>query len=144
MARLRLVWLNIESHSSNMTENIGWKRNLISNTVVKTGWSTRRAFYLSIKLVKVGTLGDIFKTLEMRRFFKVFAIFSDGQNFGFQNKIRRIIFDVFLLIVTSSIHHLHDKLLIWIIRQMNTSIRSWIVYRSKVMNEALLHHSPTL
>ena len=58
------------------------------------------------------TLGDIFKTLEMRRFFKEFAIFSDGQNSGFQNKIRRIIFDVFLLIVTSSIHHLHDKLLI--------------------------------
>ena len=58
------------------------------------------------------TLGDIFKTLEMRRFFKEFAIFSDGQNFGFQNKIRRIIFDVFLLIVTSSIHRLHDKLLI--------------------------------
>ena len=58
------------------------------------------------------TLGDIFKTLEMRRFFKEFAIFSDGQNFGFQNKIRRIIFDVLLLIVTSSIHHLHDKLLI--------------------------------
>ena len=49
------------------------------------------------------TLGDIFKKLEMRRFFKEFAIFSDGQNFGFQNKIRRIIFDVFLLIVTSSI-----------------------------------------
>ena len=60
----------------------------------------------------VSTLGDIFKTLEMRRFFKEFAIFSDGQNFGFQNKIRRIIFDVFLLIVTSSIHYLHDKLLI--------------------------------
>ena len=63
-------------------------------------------------LFQCATLGDIFKTLEMRRFFKEFAIFSDGQNFGFQNKIRRIIFDMFLLIVTSSIHHLHDKLLI--------------------------------
>ena len=58
------------------------------------------------------TLGDIFISLEMRRFFKEFAIFSGGQNFGFQNKIRRIIFDVFLSIVTSSIHHLHDGLLI--------------------------------
>jgi hypothetical protein len=56
----------------------------------------------------VCTLGDIFKTLEMRRFFKEFAIFSDGQNFGFQNKIRRIIFDVFLSIsrLTSLGYHL--------------------------------------
>ena len=69
-------------------------------------------FQRNFNLAVQHTLGDIFKTLEMRRFFKEFAIFSDGQNFGFQNKIRRIIFDVFLLIVTSSIHHLHDKLLI--------------------------------
>ena len=59
------------------------------------------------------TLGDIFISLEMRRFFKEFAIFSDGQNFGFQNKIRRIIFDVFLSIVTASIHHLPQRRNFW-------------------------------
>ena len=53
---------------------------------------------------------EYIKTFEMRQFFKEFAIFSYGQNFGFQNKIRRYIFDVFLLIVTSSIHHLYYKL----------------------------------
>ena len=50
----------------------------------------------------------------MRRFFKEFAIFSDGQNFGFQNKIRRIIFDVFLLIsrLPSRGYH-HYKVITW-------------------------------
>ena len=72
------------------------------------------------------TLGDIFKTLEMRRFFKEFAIFSDGQDFGFRNKILRIIVDVFLLIVTSSIHHLQDKLLIYNLSLGFTKAYQWI------------------
>ena len=44
------------------------------------------------KMYILYTLQDIFITYEMWRFSENFAIFSDRQNFGRRNRIRRIIF----------------------------------------------------
>ena len=53
--------------------------------------------WLSINqcLKTFNTLQDVFITYEMRRFSRNFAIFSDRQNFGRRNRIRRIIFSLF-------------------------------------------------
>ena len=50
---------------------------------------------------------------KMWRFSGNFAIFSDRQNFGRRNKIRRIIFKLISIIVASSIHIVLEKLVIW-------------------------------
>ena len=55
------------------------------------------------------TLQDIFITYEMWRFSANFAIFSDRQNFGRRNRVRRIIFKLISMTLPSLLYFVSKK-----------------------------------